>query len=193
MKITVVLTLLIIQGILTSCSTAAKSSLPDININEVKELLSKELTIIELGKRLGEVHIPVEMRNYGFLFYTANGKNLIFYYKGKYIVGAKYGNESIEGIQPATLLQLKITTKQLENVKDTRMFKFEYSLNKTVFKSFDKFIIHLNQLPKDSMIEYWQSCMLSYKNEGRLRYKKIKELEKLCKQNDVILILHPSG
>ena len=131
MKITAAWTIIALPFFLAGCSKEIQETETyALSLSNVKSMLSKELTINELYEKLGSP-LTVTENNYGSIIYqTDKGKYITFSFKGPYVVGARYGDTSIEGVS-TDILKLRVNYKPLEQQENDSLKKygFEYTIN----------------------------------------------------------------
>jgi hypothetical protein len=189
--------ILALQCFLTGCSTVREDpfiGVDNLSLDDVRVLLSKELTVNELYEKIGPPIVVTE-QNWGNIIYkTAKDDYLFFSFKGPYVVGAKYGETYINGIS-SNVLRLNVrNTLSKQPINDPlKAFTFEYVINGQSFNDYSGFKKYLLKLPKKYVVEYDNSCLRLSPDQPFTSNEQIEDFKSFCQKNDIVLIWHYSG
>ncbi len=177
-------TLILLLALACSCSqeeTPRYDAARTISIEEVRSLLSSELTISQLESRIGS---PVVRSggNWGNIMYgLPKGQHLFFFFKGNFVTGARYGGTEIKGVSP------KIYGMKVELRMRAGRQSVLYELDGDSFANIGALKERLQALPRDSLVEWRQSCV------AQPPIGVTDELKQFCSQMRIVLLYYPSG
>jgi hypothetical protein len=187
--------LIILSIISLGCSTVPeypKADVVNISLDDVKILLSKKLTIHELYTKIGSPIRPKNNSNWGNISYKlADGQYLYFWYKGEYIVSAKYGRTVLKGILPK-IYKLSWSYK-VSKQNNIRHRIFSYLISGHSFSDYDDLKKYMLTMPEKSIVEYQSTCIVSFKNQPFISIEQIEDFKSFCKKNNIILIWYPGS
>ena len=190
-------TVLALLCIAIGCSTVRKDpfiGIDDLSLDDVRVLLSTEMTVNALFEKLGPP-IVVSEQNWGNIMYkTAEDQYLFFSFKGPYIVGAKYGETYIKGVS-SNVLELNIRNIPSKKPMNDplKAFEFEYAINGQSFNDYSDLKEYLLKLPKKNVVEYGSSCLRFSPDQPFTTSEQIEEFKLFCQENDIVLVWHNSG
>ena len=176
--------------LISSIFTFVLSIYPNpINLDEVglEEILKEKITVQELIQKLGEPEKydpKIEISNLHYK--TDKGAMITFRTTGKFITSALYARMNVKGIKPE---YLSITTKV---VKKENKQQLVFIVNKQEFDHLEKLKKHLLTLSKDLVIGYSNSCCV-VPDEPIFTAKQQKDLKTFCRENEISILIHPSG
>lgn len=189
MNVTLV-SLLLAAVLLFGCSVPEtgedNAGFTHITYEQVKSLLSRELTIEELYSVIGQpIAAKTSTETPGRIKYKLPGKHncILFTFKGNYIVEAVYDGKRIEGVSPTTY-QLRISHNGPS--------RYKCWLNDEAFYSLNDLKRRLAELPQGAVVEYISSCSRwpGYPLQTR---EQIEDFESFFEKEGLILIWHRSG
>lgn len=130
-------------------------------------------------------------RNWGNFYYKmSDGRDLVFWYKGKYVVEARYGKIYLKGCDKH-IYGLGISDKN-HFQPDTEL-KLKFTLKDKEFTTADTLKEYISVLPKGSVIDYYGSCEFIVKEKRVVIDRLLWEVKELCQKNGLVFIYYPAG
>lgn len=173
-----------------SDASESRSALVDVSLEQVRALLSKQLTVEELKRRLGKPAFEHE-QNWGWITYELpSRKSLSFGFKGNFVVSAEYDRTRIAVVPPVIhrlhiSMELKIPVLPGNQVVT---LPGVYELDEQQFQNTHELVKKLGNLPRGSVTELFMRCTDQNPSE-----ELIDQLQQLCAWKEIVLIIYPAG
>jgi hypothetical protein len=106
---------------------------------------------------------------------------LCFFFKGNFVTGARYGGTEITGVSPK-ICRMKVELRMRGGRQSVL-----YELDGDSFASIGALKERLQALPRDSLVEWQQSCTAQPPIEVA------DGLKQFCSQVGIMLLYYPSG
>jgi hypothetical protein len=169
------------QNVRQNGSSGISSTTVTISAEEVRSLLSSELSISQLESTIGS---PVVRSggNWGNIMYALpNGRYLFFFFKGNFVTGARYDGTEITGVSP------KIHKMNMQLRVRAGKQSVLYELDGDSLANIAALKKRLQALPPDSIVEWQQSCT------AQTPIEVTNELKQFCSKVGIVLLYYPSG
>lgn len=173
-----------------SDASQSRPAVVDVSLEQVRTLLSKQLTVEELKRRLGKPTFEHE-GNWGWITYELPArKPLSFGFKGNFVVSAKYDRTGIAVVSPVIhrlhiSMELKIPVPPGNQVVT---LPGVYELDEQQFQNAHELVKKLGNLPRGSVAELGMSCTGQNPSE-----ELIDEMQQVCAWQGIVLIIYPAG
>jgi hypothetical protein len=130
---------------------------------------------------------PEKGANWGNVMYEMPDKKYVFFwFKGPYIVGARFDKTELKGIQPKLY--------RMDLIWDWKNQVHLFALDDERFADLSSFEARLRKLPDHSIIEWQHSDVVITKVPKPLSAKEErKSFEDFCGEAGIILVQYPGG
>jgi len=166
-------------------TTESHSEVTEISIDRVRAMLSKQCTVQELERCLGEPRFKTT-GNLGHIAYLLPRKDLSFDCMGNFVISARYDKVEITAIHPKihkVRLQMEETLPVTPGQR-TLTLPGIYALDNECFSTAADLLKKLTNLPKGSMAILGSGCTGQNPSE-----KFVEEMKKACERNGITLIV----
>lgn len=158
-----------------------------LSLEEVRQMLGKELTVSQLKQRLGEP-LGSAGETWGNLSYALPGtKYVTFGFKGPYVTEARYDQTEVRGVCPKTH-PVSAEFRVIE-----RKMRWHLEMDGREFAGLAELGVYIRSLPKASLVEYRATCDIIDPHQPLRTAQDRDELTRICREAGVVLLVYPAG
>ena len=189
--------LLAILGLLiTGCNSGPYKTNYDITTmskSDLETLMSRELTVDTLVKKLGEPDEKHIRENRGYLFYGSDAQQKsIFRVTGNYIIAVHRGDVYIKGVTPR-IFTLRAYNQYGSSQNPGILWLSGFWVDDKKFESYADLKKFLLKLPENSVLQYNRSCFIKMVDKPIKPSVSIEDIKRLCNDNGILFVQLMSG